>query len=116
MTEKKLVNEISKNIFKEKSKTKSFYIQLILVKKAKSLGYILKISKTYMNCVLKKLFIGLMCIPPFDQQSEDFFNEMRSLRDNLDTNLDLSMGMSSDYKVSLECGSNLIRVGSRIFN
>ena len=30
-------------------------------------------------------------------------------------NLSLSMGMSNDYKVSLECGSNLIRVGSRIF-
>ena len=25
------------------------------------------------------------------------------------------MGMSNDYKIALECGSNLIRVGSRIF-
>ena len=57
-----------------------------------------------------------MCIPPFDQPSQDYFNEMRSLRDYLNTNLDLSMGMSNDYKDSLKCGSNLIRIGSRIFS
>ena len=57
-----------------------------------------------------------MCIPPFDQPSQDYFNAMRSLRDNLNTNLDLSMGMSNDYKDSLKCGSNLIRIGSRIFS
>lgn len=27
----------------------------------------------------------------------------------------LSMGMSGDYKIALECGSNLVRVGSSIF-
>ena len=40
---------------------------------------------------------------------------MRSLRDKLNKNLKLSMGMSNDYKIALECGSNLIRIGSRIF-
>ena len=48
--------------------------------------------------------------------SENYFHEMRSLRDNLNKNLELSMGMSNDYKVSLKCGSNLIRIGSRIFS
>ena len=27
----------------------------------------------------------------------------------------LSMGMSGDYKIAIECGSNLIRLGSSIF-
>lgn len=27
----------------------------------------------------------------------------------------LSMGMSSDYKVAIECGSNLVRIGSKVF-
>ena len=27
----------------------------------------------------------------------------------------LSMGMSGDYEVAIECGSNLVRVGSAIF-
>ena len=28
----------------------------------------------------------------------------------------LSMGMSSDYKIAINCGSNMIRIGSAIFN
>jgi uncharacterized pyridoxal phosphate-containing UPF0001 family protein len=27
----------------------------------------------------------------------------------------LSMGMSSDYKIALDCGSNMIRIGSALF-
>jgi uncharacterized pyridoxal phosphate-containing UPF0001 family protein len=27
----------------------------------------------------------------------------------------LSMGMSGDYLIAIECGSNMIRVGSKIF-
>ena len=27
----------------------------------------------------------------------------------------LSMGMSADYKTALECGSNMVRVGSLLF-
>ncbi len=39
---------------------------------------------------------------------EDLKNEHSSLRI-------LSMGMSGDYKIALDCGSNMIRVGSSIF-
>ena len=82
-----------------------------MAKKSKVGVYPENLKDLYELCIEKKLFIkGLMCIPPYDQPSEDFFNEMRSLRDNLNTNLDLSMGMSSDYKVSLECGSSLIKL------
>jgi uncharacterized pyridoxal phosphate-containing UPF0001 family protein len=28
----------------------------------------------------------------------------------------ISMGMSNDYKLAIECGSNMIRVGSAMFN
>jgi len=58
----------------------------------------------------------LMCIPPFDKYAKNYFDKLRSLRDNLNPKLKLSMGMSDDYKISLECGSNLIRIGSRIFS
>ena len=74
-------------------------------------------KEAYQLCIEKDLSVkGLMCIPPFDMPSENYFHEMRSLRDNLNKNLELSMGMSNDYKVSLKCGSNLIRIGSRIFS
>ena len=57
-----------------------------------------------------------MCIPPLDQPSVEYFKKMKSIRDDLNPNLKLSMGMSNDFEISLECGSDLIRVGSRIFN
>lgn len=42
----------------------------------------------------------------FDELKEKYF-------DNAFRNL--SIGMSSDYKIAIECGSNMIRVGSSIF-
>ena len=57
-----------------------------------------------------------MCIPPIGDNSQIYFERMHELRDNLDSSLKLSMGMSSDYEISLKCGSNLIRVGSKIFS
>ena len=57
-----------------------------------------------------------MCIPPADKPGNFFFNEMVSLRNKLNENLILSMGMSNDYKIALKNNSNLVRIGSRIFN
>ena len=56
-----------------------------------------------------------MCIPPKDLDPEIFFNKMKSL--GAENNLkELSMGMSSDYKVAIKCGSTFVRIGSSIFN
>ena len=114
----KLVNEIAKCIPKIKLKTKNFYLQVNIGKESQKSGiYPEHLKDLYDLCYEKKLTVhGLMCIPPLDSPCEDYFNEMRSLRDSLNPNLLLSMGMSNDYKISLECGSNLIRVGSRIFS
>ena len=114
----KLVKEIAKCMTMEDLKTKKFYIQINIGKESQKSGvYPEDLGELYKLCIEKNLPInGLMCIPPFDQPSQDYFNAMRSLRDNLNANLDLSMGMSNDYKDSLKCGSNLIRVGSRIFS
>ena len=110
--------EIAKYITKEKSKTENFYIQINIGKEEQKSGvYPDDLKALYSLCVEKNLsIVGLMCIPPFDQPSDDYFKEMRFLRDKLNTNLGLSMGMSNDYKISLEYGSNLVRVGSRIFS
>ena len=40
------------------------------------------------------------------------FDELKKDNDSFTT---LSMGMSGDYKIAIECGSNMIRVGSFIF-
>ena len=43
-----------------------------------------------------------MCIPPNDGNSEKHFKDMVNLRNRIDKNLELSMGMSSDYKIALK--------------
>ena len=114
----KLVNEIVKCNTKIKPITKNYYLQINIGKENQKSGvYPEDLKDLYNLCIEKKLsVIGLMCIPPMDKQSKDYFNEMKSLRNKLNPNLLLSMGMSNDYKVSLECGSNLVRIGSRIFS
>ena len=58
--------------------------------------------------------IGLMCIPPNDNNSKIHFKKMKQL--NLKYSLsELSMGMSSDYIEAIEEGSTFVRIGSKIF-
>ena len=63
---------------------------------------------------LKLNVIGLMCIPPNDEKSKNYFSEMLRMKEELNLN-DLSMGMSNDYLDAINCGSTMIRVGSKIF-
>ena len=68
---------------------------------------------------------GLMCIAPFEENPEDariYFEEVKKQYDEYGgiqhERLDfkyLSMGMSNDFQVAIEAGSNLIRVGTLIF-
>ena len=57
-----------------------------------------------------------MCIPPNTRSVKEYFLEMNEIRKKINPNLKLSMGMSNDYQIALENNSNLIRVGSLIFN
>jgi pyridoxal phosphate enzyme (YggS family) len=62
-----------------------------------------------------------------EQQIKAEFNSLKQLFDELKTNINsypalipqqfntLSMGMSNDYQSAIDCGSNMIRVGSLIF-
>ncbi|WP_018689769.1 YggS family pyridoxal phosphate-dependent enzyme [Ahrensia kielensis] len=63
---------------------------------------------------LKLNVIGLMCIPPADENPGPHFALLRKLaREN---NLDkLSMGMSGDFETAIEFGATSVRVGSAIF-
>ncbi len=114
----KLVNEIAKYRTKIAFKTKTFFIQINIGRESQKSGVLPEdLDDLYDLCVEKNLKIsGLMCIPPLNKPSKEYFQEMKFLRNNLNSKLILSMGMSDDYKISLECDSNLIRIGSRIFN
>ena len=58
--------------------------------------------------------IGLMCIPPNDDNFEIYFKEMYDLNMKYGFS-ELSMGMSSDYISAIDNGATYIRVGSKIF-
>jgi len=58
--------------------------------------------------------IGLMCIPPNDNQSEKYFLRMKEL--NLKFGFpELSMGMSNDYQLAIKHNSTFLRLGTKIF-
>lgn len=83
--------------------------------------FITQNSEVYKNIRI----VGLMGMATFtdnQNQIKKEFNHLKSIFDNLkstDTdNLQLntiSMGMSGDYKLAIDCGSTMVRIGSSIF-
>ena len=57
---------------------------------------------------------GLMCIPPAEGDPRPHFAKLRELA-RRHALRELSMGMSADWKIALEEGATLVRVGSAIF-
>ncbi len=55
-----------------------------------------------------------MCIPPFNEDSTNYFKRMNELNKKLGLK-ELSMGMSSDYLNAISNGSTFVRIGSQIF-
>ncbi len=70
-------------------------------------------------------FCGLMCMAPRDGDVRDCFSVSRRLRDGLSDGslravsavgvLELCMGMSHDYRIAMEEGSSIVRLGSILF-
>ena len=58
--------------------------------------------------------IGLMCIPPADEDSSTYFKEIYLLNNSFDFT-ELSMGMSSDYIEASKNFASYLRIGSSIF-
>ncbi|HVG28093.1 MAG TPA: YggS family pyridoxal phosphate-dependent enzyme [Pyrinomonadaceae bacterium] len=69
--------------------------------------------------------VGLMTMPPFDEDAESarpFFRRLRGLRDEWRARGafaagagELSMGMSHDFEIAVEEGATMVRVGTAIF-
>ena len=56
--------------------------------------------------IVKKEFTGLKNL--FAKLKNDYFKDIESFKE-------ISMGMSGDYKLAIECGSTIVRIGSLIF-
>ena len=112
---KKLAKKIADEQLKLNKKVKIF-IQVNLGEEKQKSG----ISKNnlkdfYLYCINLKLdVIGLMCIPPINQNPTPFFQELDRLNKSLNLK-ELSMGMSSDYVEAVKNSSTYLRIGSAIF-
>ena len=111
----KLANKISK-IQKELNVNRKLFIQVNIGNEMQKSGIIIdEVLDFYNYCKELDLdIIGLMCIPPFNEDSKKYFIKMNKINEKLKLK-ELSMGMSSDYLEAIENNATFIRVGSGIF-
>ncbi len=111
----KLAIKISK-FQKELNKDVKIFIQVNLANEDQKSGIDLNNLEKFYNYCTKELslnVIGLMCLPPIDSDSLDFFSQLKINADRLKIH-ELSMGMSSDYESAVNSGSTFLRIGSSI--
>jgi pyridoxal phosphate enzyme (YggS family) len=113
----KLVKEISKN-HSELLRTQKFYLQINIGKEDQKSGVLPEQTKTLYDYAVERglNIVGFMCIPPNDKEPDTYFHQMIELKNSINPNLLLSMGMSGDYQSALKYQTNCIRIGSLFFN
>jgi len=113
----KIVKIIAQNIRNDWCVTKNFFIQINIGKEEQKSGIEpTNVREFYHYCIEMGLNInGLMCIPPVGKNVEEYFKKMRYIKDTISNKLILSMGMSGDYQQAVYNGSNLVRIGSALF-
>ena len=102
------------NILNKKLK---YFIQVNIGNEKQKAGITINLlDDFYYYCVreLKINIIGLMAIPPNDEKTDDYFKKLMELNKLLGLK-ELSMGMSSDFKIALKYESTFLRIGSSIF-
>ena len=112
----KLANILAKqeNIANRKLK---YFIQVNIGNEKQKSGISINLLDDFYYYCIKELkinIIGLMAIPPDDNQSDDYFKKLMELNKLLGLS-ELSMGMSSDFNIALKYGSTFVRIGSSIF-
>jgi pyridoxal phosphate enzyme (YggS family) len=112
---KKLAKKIADEELKQNKKIKIFLQVNIGNENQKSGINKDNLNDLYSYCKNLNLdVVGLMCIPPIDDNTENFFKEMKLLTKKLNL-LELSMGMSADYIEAAKNSATYIRIGSNIF-
>ena len=88
----------------------------------KELDEILHFVQNDKNGMQNIRIVGLMGMATFTENQNQIKKEfiyLKSIFDNLKSEIcnlqSLSMGMSGDYKLAIECGSTMVRIGSSIF-
>lgn len=116
----RLAQEINKEAFKI-NKIQEILLEVKISPEATKFG--LKVEETpgviREVSALKNIKVnGLMAIAPIvktPQQARPYFRVLKNLRDQIDSKLILSMGMSDDFEAAIEEGSDMVRIGRAIF-
>jgi len=121
----KLAAEIDKQA-KKCNKVIDCLLQLYIASEETKFGFSFEEAEFFLNNQLSNFpnirITGLMGMATNSKNTEQVRQEFKSLADfykkyEKSFNLShLSMGMTNDYKIAIEEGSNMVRVGSAIFN
>jgi len=112
----KLAEKISQEQEKKKFRPKIF-VQVNIGNESQKNGIdVENLDQFLKNCTenLNLNIVGLMCIPPANQNSKIYFSKMSQLLKKTELK-ELSMGMSNDYLDAINFNSSFVRVGSKIF-
>jgi len=102
---------------KKKNKKLKIFIQVNIGNEEQKNGIELdQVESFYKKCKneLELDIIGLMCLPPNNENSSIYFSKMNILSKELNLR-ELSMGMSNDYIEAVKNHSSFLRIGSKIF-
>ena len=94
-----------------------YFIQVNIGNEIQKSGIPVNELDAFYNYCVKEInlrIIGLMVIPPNDDNAEKYFKSLNALNKSLALK-DMSMGMSADYLEAIKFGSTFIRLGSSIF-
>ena len=99
------------------NKKLEYFIQVNIGNETQKSGIPVNQLDAFYNYCMNEInlkIIGLMVIPPLDQDANKYFKSLYELSKSLGLE-SMSMGMSADYKDAIKHGSTFIRVGSSIF-
>ena len=102
---------------KNLNKKLEYFIQVNIGNESQKSGIpVSELDPFYNYCTKEKSLnvIGLMIIPPNENDSSKYFASVSQLNQSLALQ-DLSMGMSADYMDAVKNGSTFLRIGSSIF-
>jgi pyridoxal phosphate enzyme (YggS family) len=112
----KLADTLAKNQ-KNLNRNLDYFIQVNIGNEIQKSGIpVNQLDAFYNYCVneINLKIIGLMVIPPVDQNPGKYFKSIYELNKSLALE-NLSMGMSADYLEAIKNGSTFVRIGSSIF-
>ena len=97
--------------------SKEYFIQINTGDELQKSGVMLSEAEQFISSCIENYklnIIGLMCIPPFNEDPQKHFLNLADIAKNFDLP-SLSMGMSNDFEMALKCGATHIRIGTKIF-